>query len=406
MNNPILRATSLSIFVLTLAAPVYAQNERLRVTIAGVELPADRVRSVVVDSARLEVDRATIEIESPRAFAPSVGDSLGVAATDRANTTVFKGEIVAIEPVFEAGGESRVIVRAFNRLHRLARSTNTRVYEDQTDSDIASAIAQAAGLDFAPAGPEAMASRQTVYQHNQTDLEFLRARAARIGYEVFVDDRTLFFRRRPASSPVLLACTSDADAQIRIFHSRTASAQVVKKVTVRGWDPEKKEEIVAEATRPMIPLSAVAASILVPPGPSVDLGFVPQLPTTEAAYGAANGALSALTAPDLAAEADAEGDAALVAGATVSIDQVNNRFNGDYFVIGATHRFAPGSRQGWHTMLRLVRLDRAVFILPEVGDEVLVAFLGGDLNRPVIVGSLWNSEDTPPETRLCRATQN
>jgi hypothetical protein len=34
--------------------------------------------------------------------------------------------------------------------------------------------------------------------------------------------------------------------------------------------------------------------------------------------------------------------------------------------------------------------------IPAVGDMVLVQFLGGDVNRPVIAGSLYNDEDRPP----------
>ena len=35
--------------------------------------------------------------------------------------------------------------------------------------------------------------------------------------------------------------------------------------------------------------------------------------------------------------------------------------------------------------------------LPEVGDLVLVQFMGGDVNRPVIAGTLYNGDDRPPE---------
>ncbi len=36
--------------------------------------------------------------------------------------------------------------------------------------------------------------------------------------------------------------------------------------------------------------------------------------------------------------------------------------------------------------------------MPEIDDEVLVAFEHGDINHPFIVGFLWNGVDTPPET--------
>ena len=34
---------------------------------------------------------------------------------------------------------------------------------------------------------------------------------------------------------------------------------------------------------------------------------------------------------------------------------------------------------------------------PEVGDLVLLQFMGGDVNRPVVVGTLYNGDDRPPE---------
>jgi uncharacterized protein involved in type VI secretion and phage assembly len=41
---------------------------------------------------------------------------------------------------------------------------------------------------------------------------------------------------------------------------------------------------------------------------------------------------------------------------------------------------------------------RGLFYLPEVDDEVLLAFEHGDISYPYVVGALWNGKDAPPET--------
>ena len=41
---------------------------------------------------------------------------------------------------------------------------------------------------------------------------------------------------------------------------------------------------------------------------------------------------------------------------------------------------------------------RGAFFMPELDDEVLVAFEHGDFDHPFIIGFLWNGVDTPPET--------
>lgn len=41
---------------------------------------------------------------------------------------------------------------------------------------------------------------------------------------------------------------------------------------------------------------------------------------------------------------------------------------------------------------------RGFFFLPEVEDEVLVAFDHGDVSSPFVLGALWNGKDAPPVT--------
>lgn len=40
--------------------------------------------------------------------------------------------------------------------------------------------------------------------------------------------------------------------------------------------------------------------------------------------------------------------------------------------------------------------DRGMYFLPEINDEVLVAFEQGNMNVPYILGALWNGKDKPP----------
>jgi uncharacterized protein involved in type VI secretion and phage assembly len=42
--------------------------------------------------------------------------------------------------------------------------------------------------------------------------------------------------------------------------------------------------------------------------------------------------------------------------------------------------------------------DRGAFWMPDVDDEVLVAFVQGDPRYPIVLGGLWNGSSAPPET--------
>ncbi len=64
--------------------------------------------------------------------------------------------------------------------------------------------------------------------------------------------------------------------------------------------------------------------------------------------------------------------------------------------------WAPDSTSGYEAWARLATLmagpDRGTWFIPDVDDEVLVAFEGGDPRRPYVVGALWNGQDAPPES--------
>jgi uncharacterized protein involved in type VI secretion and phage assembly len=42
--------------------------------------------------------------------------------------------------------------------------------------------------------------------------------------------------------------------------------------------------------------------------------------------------------------------------------------------------------------------DRGAFMLPDVGDEVLITFVNGDVRFPIVIGGLWNGNAGAPES--------
>lgn len=57
------------------------------------------------------------------------------------------------------------------------------------------------------------------------------------------------------------------------------------------------------------------------------------------------------------------------------------------------------AQSGWVPVsTMLAGKDRGAWFMPEVDDEVLVAFDNGRFDHPYVVGFLWNGKDTPPET--------
>lgn len=49
---------------------------------------------------------------------------------------------------------------------------------------------------------------------------------------------------------------------------------------------------------------------------------------------------------------------------------------------------------------------RGAYFMPEVGDEVVVGFEMGNLDRPVILGALWSDQDEPPQQADTSSTNN
>lgn len=67
----------------------------------------------------------------------------------------------------------------------------------------------------------------------------------------------------------------------------------------------------------------------------------------------------------------------------VSLPWAHDPGNGVYEVWARLATFMAGANRG-------------SWFVPDAGDEVLVAFEGGDPRRPYVLGALWNGRDAPP----------
>jgi uncharacterized protein involved in type VI secretion and phage assembly len=57
-----------------------------------------------------------------------------------------------------------------------------------------------------------------------------------------------------------------------------------------------------------------------------------------------------------------------------------------------------GGRYEWWARIATLMAgnDRGSWFIPDVNDEVLIAFEAGDARRPYVLGALWNGKDKPP----------
>lgn len=87
--------------------------------------------------------------------------------------------------------------------------------------------------------------------------------------------------------------------------------------------------------------------------------------------------------------------AALVIGTVESTDDPEGwgRVQVSYPYLGSS------SRSAWAPIAApMAGHDRGVWFAPLPGDEAVLGFDRGDVNWPIILGFLWNGQDTPPST--------
>lgn len=267
--------------------------------------------------------------------------------------SLIVGEITGLEPEFVLDRPPSLIVRGYDRRHRLQKGRKTRTFVSLKDSDIASQVAREAKL-----GVNAVDSKVThdyVIQANQTDLEFLRERAGRIQYEVFVSDKTLHFR--PVQNDQSEVLTLTIGDHLLEFYPRLSMTQQVGEVTVRGWDPQQKKEIVGTAEFGFD--SAQMGGNKSGPQINKELGLTSEVlsmhPTMTQAEAdqMAQAVLNQKALSLIGGDGVCLGRTDLRAGKVIKIAGVGRRFSGQYYVTTATHNYT--AQGGYRTQFQVRR---------------------------------------------------
>ena len=445
----------------TLVSHFYLEVEGAGRTV--VQEMTDDLVSVTVESSLHLPDVATIILHDTklkwvdhRALEPGKGLKLS-AKTAGPEGMLFDGEIVELESDF-AEHTHRLIIRAFDRLHRLSRGSFVRSFQNVTDGDLVQKLAREAGLQA-----EVGATTEVhpyVFQNNESNLTFLRGRAAALGYLLYADGTTVYLAEPKATdTPVELQWATS----LMEFRPRLTTVSQITGASARGWDPATRQSITGRATNgngaPSVGESRTGGQ-LAQRAFNIDATHLTAdrpIRTQAAADRLAQAMADRHTTRFIEADGVCTGNTKIVAGVKVQVTAIGDRFTGTYFVTSATHEYSPEHGYTTHftvsghhpsTLLdvlaprddrmpmkglaigivtdnndpdKLGRVkvqypwlstdhasdwarvvvpgggpERGMAYLPEINDEVLVGFELGDVHYPYVLGGLWNAQDKPP----------
>ncbi|MTJ08840.1 VgrG-related protein [Anabaena sp. UHCC 0204] len=374
---------------------------------------------------------------------------------DRTQGYLIDGEITAMETHFTSGSQAPIIIRGYDISHRLHRGRYNRSFQDMTDTDIINKITQEVGI---PSGTidQTGIKHKYIFQENQTNMEFLKERAVRNGFEFFVQDGKLNFRKPKSDGEIALKWLEDLES----FRVRVSSSQQVKEVEVRGWDYMKKLPIVETVNAEKVFTETdhgkgSKKSTAFNSAPKMIVVDQPVFASGEAKK-IAQGLFDELGGEFVHADARALGNPKIRPGQVVKLEGMG-KYSGKYYVTETRHLYdervyttefsirglrggdllsilSPATHlQPGQTLLvgivsnnkdpeglgrvkvKLPTLtedhesnwarivghgigpDRGNDCLPEINDEVLVGFEHGDIHRPYVLGGVWNGKDKPPE---------
>lgn len=329
-----------------IADEVYDELTEVRAE-SSLQVP-DQIRLCFNDPDFELYDKDTFQIEA----------ELEVSMTMEGSPQVISNcEITSIGMEPGRDGAMTMTVTALGRDHRLHRGIELDAYVDQTDSEIAAAIAAKVGLS---ADTDASSIRNAHVTQATTNHRFLTERAERIGYRWWVDGTTLYFKKKPPTTPDVAVRWGEDLIDLRVVAS---SASANSASDVRGWDPDQQKSFTGTATStPSIDSigtdatgpTAVATKSRTMASANRFQGTI-VTDDTQSANDLADGMNQRASAGEVRLRGEMIGSPQLRAGATLDIQDVGTRLSGKYRVATVEHvytaslgyrtRFASGGQE-------------------------------------------------------------
>lgn len=198
-------------------------------------------------------DRFSITINDPGAkwidnglFAPGKEVTIKMGYVDKLSTMIA-GEVISLSPSFPSDGSPQLEISGYDLSHQFTRVRKQRSFRDKKDSEVVQMIASEAKHKLSTQVETTNTVHPHIVQDRQTDYDFIKSLAERNFFEFLVKEKTLYFQspRRDRSAIISL----EYGSSLLSFNPEINTANQVSEVTVRGWNPSTKEEIVGRARR-------------------------------------------------------------------------------------------------------------------------------------------------------------
>lgn len=403
--------------------------------------------------AELTFDDPGLEVSSGSTFA--LGTEVKVTMND--DTVLFSGEVTGVDLELDRGIPS-FTATVDDLSYRLTLGRKIRTFTQVTISNVVQKMAQEHGL-------QAMVDATTQqFEHltqADSDAGFLSELADRLGYDWWVEDRKLYFKKVVESAPVVELRQGETLVQFGV----RATALHNGEITTAGWEPARKQAVQGKSARTSALPTATLVQTFLNPAALKSVSKVKAATGNPGQQAEADALAAAERAGEQQGSVHARGtcraEPKIVPGCAVSVIEAGPA-TGTYFVTEVTHtysdrgfltKFVAGSRRpaglvdrlgppatgsmrteglvvgvvtnnksdpvgqvkvkfpgiddtvesAWARVISMGGgAQRGIMFLPEINDEVIVGFEAGNVRRPVVLGGVHNGTDASPVVALAQ----